>query len=302
MILRPCILQWFTSDPRGSGKPKPTCRPLIKTRQRTALEEMNNISRLKRKITQNAIRRTAVPHALQRTHFALRAEKRAKRKRKRNPYRFIADEKLAGVDLSAASQPVSKSLEKAPKQVKRKNGLKRKITQNAIRRTAVPHALQRTHFALRAEKRAKRKRKRNPDRFIADEKLAGVDPSAASQPVSKSLEKAPKQVKRKNGLKRKITQNAIRRTAVPHALQRTHFALRAEKRAKRKRKRNPYRFIADEKLAGIDLSAASQPVSKSLEKLPNKPTDSTTRNAFLSASFISSMIIFCDSDSLGKGV
>ena len=55
-----------------------------KTRQRMALEEMNNISRLKRKkglkrkITQNAIRRTAVPHALQRTHFALRAEKRGK--------------------------------------------------------------------------------------------------------------------------------------------------------------------------------------------------------------------------------
>ena len=77
-------------------------------------------------------------------------------------------------------------------------------------------------------------------------------------------------LKRKNGLKRKITQNAIRRTAVPHALQRTHFALRAEKRAKRKRKRNPYRFIADEKLAGVDLSAASQPVSKSLEKVPKQ--------------------------------
>ena len=89
MIFRPCVLQRFTSDPRRSGKQKPTCRPLIKTRQRTALEEMNNTSRLKRKkglkrkITQNEIRRTAVPHALQRTHFALRAEKRAKRKRKR---------------------------------------------------------------------------------------------------------------------------------------------------------------------------------------------------------------------------
>ena len=84
--------------------------------------------------------------------------------------------------------------------LKRKKGLKRKITQNEIRRTAVPHALQRTHFALRAEKRAKRKRKRkrkrNPDRFIADGKLAGLDLSAASQPVSKSLEKAPKQAGR----------------------------------------------------------------------------------------------------------
>ena len=43
----------------------------------------------------------------------------AKRKRKRNPYRLIADEKLAVVDLSAASQPVRKSLEKAPKQADR---------------------------------------------------------------------------------------------------------------------------------------------------------------------------------------
>ena len=149
MILRPCVLQRFTSDPRRSGKQKPTCRPLIKTRQLMALEEMNNISRLKRK-----------------------------------------------------------------------KGLKRKITQNEIRRTA--DALQRTHFALRAEKRAKRKRKR---------------------------------------------------------------------------KRNPDRVIADEKLAGLDLSAASQPVSKSFKR-----TDSITRNAFLSAAFISSMIIFCHSDSLGKGL
>ena len=59
-------------------------------------------------------------HTLYNAHI-LRWEpkKGAKRKRKRNPYRFIADEKLAVVDLSAASQPVRKSLEKAPKQADR---------------------------------------------------------------------------------------------------------------------------------------------------------------------------------------
>ena len=38
---------------------------------------------------------------------------------------------------------------------KRKNGLKRKKTQTATKKTAEPHALQRTHFAFRVEKDVK---------------------------------------------------------------------------------------------------------------------------------------------------
>ena len=39
---------------------------------------MNNISRIKRKKTQNAIKKIAEPHALQRIVFAFRVEKHVK--------------------------------------------------------------------------------------------------------------------------------------------------------------------------------------------------------------------------------
>ena len=78
----------------------------------------------------------------------------SKRNRKRNPYRLTADEKLAG-DLLYARFATSEEVINTVRRMNNISSIKRKKTQTETKRTAVPPALQRIHFALGVEKDVK---------------------------------------------------------------------------------------------------------------------------------------------------